>query len=80
LLPLLLNQSGQAQSVQPMAISLAYGLLAAAVLNLIVVPGLYLVANDVSRIAHWLWYGGVYPVRELVEEAARERWTVVAAQ
>ncbi len=78
LLPLLLNQSGQAQSVQPMAISLSYGLLAAAVLNLIVVPGLYLVANDVSRITHWLWYGGAYPLREQVEDAARERGVIVA--
>ena len=61
-----------------MAISLSYGLLAAAVLNLIVVPGLYLVANDVSRIAYWLWYGGAYPLREQVEDAARERGVAVA--
>ena len=72
-MPLLLNQSGQAQSVQPMAISLAFGLLGAALLVLLVVPGLYLVANDARRLFHWLRYGGAYPIRELVEEAARDR-------
>ncbi len=70
LLPILLNQSGQAQSVQPMAISLSFGLLGSAVLNLLVVPGLYLVANDVRRFFFWLRHGGAYPVRELVEEEA----------
>ncbi len=78
LLPLLLNQSGQAQSVQPMAIALSFGLLASAALNLLVVPGLYLVANDVRRLFYWLRYGGAYPIRELVEESARERGTAVA--
>jgi len=77
LLPLLLNQSGQAQSVQPMAISLSFGLLASALLNLLVVPGLYLVSNDARRFLYWLRYGGTYPVRERVEEAARERGVAV---
>lgn len=71
LLPILLNQSGQAQSVQPMAISLSFGLLGAALLNLLVVPGLYLVANDARRFFFWLRHGGAYPVREQVEEEVR---------
>ncbi len=71
LLPILLNQSGQAQSVQPMAISLSFGLMGSAVLNLLVVPGLYLVANDARRFFFWLRHGGAYPVRELVEEEAK---------
>jgi multidrug efflux pump subunit AcrB len=73
LLPLLLNTSGQAQSVQPMAISLSFGLLTAAVLTLLVVPALYLVVNDGRRLVYWLRYGGDYPVPEVVEEATRER-------
>jgi len=77
LMPLLLNQSGQAQSVQPMAISLAFGLLGAAFLVLLVVPGLYLVANDARRLSHWLRYGGTYPIRELVEEESRNRGVAV---
>jgi len=72
LLPLLLNSSSQVQSVQPMAISLSFGLLAAAGLNLLVVPGLYLMVNDGRRWLHWLRHGGAYPVREFVEETTRE--------
>jgi len=78
LLPLLLNSGGQAQAVQPMAISLSFGLLAAAFLNLLVVPVVYLVINDLRRAAYWLKNGGSYPVRELVEEEARERLAVPA--
>jgi multidrug efflux pump subunit AcrB len=73
LLPLLLNSSSQVQSVQPMAIALSFGLLTAAVLNLLVVPALYLMVNDARRFTHWLRHGGAYPVREWVEEAARDR-------
>lgn len=73
LLPVLLNQSGQVQAVQPMAVSLSFGLLGAAALNLLVVPGLYLVANDAQRLIHWLRYGGAYPARELVDHEAQAR-------
>jgi hypothetical protein len=54
-----------------MAISLSFGLLGAALLNLLVVPGLYLVANDARRFFFWLRHGGAYPVREQVEEEVR---------
>ena len=60
-----------------MAISLAFGLLGAAFLVLLVVPGLYLVANDARRLSHWLRYGGTYPIRELVEEESRNRGVAV---
>lgn len=77
LLPILLNQSGQAQAVQPMAVSLSFGLLGAAALNLLVVPGLYLVANDAQRLIHWLRYGGAYPDRERVDHEAQSRVATV---
>ena len=71
LLPLLLNSSGYAQAVQPMAVSLSFGLLASAALNLLVIPALYLIINDGLRALHWLRYGGAYPSAEAVETMVR---------
>jgi multidrug efflux pump subunit AcrB len=76
LLPLLLSAGRQAQAVQPMAISLSFGRLASAVWNLLVVPVIYLGINDLRRAVHWLRHGGTYPIREIVEEEARERLLV----
>lgn len=73
LLPILLERSSQAQAVKPMAVALSFGLIFSTVLTLFVVPALYLLLNDVRRFAHWLRYGGSYPVPEVVEEAARDR-------
>ncbi|MFQ5589885.1 MAG: efflux RND transporter permease subunit [Phycisphaerae bacterium] len=72
LLPLLTERSSQAQSLIPMAISLAFGLMFATALTLFIVPVLFLVVNDVKRFVHWLIHGGAYPAPELVEQAARE--------
>ncbi len=47
LLPLLTETSFQAQFLIPMAVSISFGLMAATVLTLIVVPALYLVVRDV---------------------------------
>jgi multidrug efflux pump subunit AcrB len=46
LLPLMLNQSVQAQFLVPMAVSLAFGVVCAAVVTLLVVPAGYLVIED----------------------------------
>jgi multidrug efflux pump subunit AcrB len=73
LLPLLAERSSQAQSVIPMATSLAFGIMFATVLTLFVVPALYLVVNDARRMIHWLRHGGAYPQAELVEEARRDQ-------
>jgi multidrug efflux pump subunit AcrB len=70
--PLLLEQSGQALTVLPMAISLVFGLTFATALTLIVVPALFLTVNDVRRVGHWLRFGGGYPAAEDVEEGAAE--------
>ncbi len=70
LLPLLTERSSQAQSLIPMAISIAFGLMWATVLTLFVVPVMFLVINDAKRLAHWLRHGGTYPAAERVEQAA----------
>ncbi len=66
-LPLICDRSTQAQSLIPMAISLAFGLMVGTVLTLVVVPALYLLVNDAKRAMHWLRHGGPYPSAEAVE-------------
>ena len=61
LLPLLTERSAQAQSLIPLAISIACGLMFATVLTLLVVPALYLVLDDVKRFALWVWRGDDAP-------------------
>jgi multidrug efflux pump subunit AcrB len=73
LLPLLLERSGQAISVLPMAISLAFGLLFATGLTLFLVPALFLIVNDARRFVSWIWHGGDYPSAEQMEEAVADR-------
>lgn len=49
LLPLLAERSTQAQFLKPMAISLAFGVLFATALNLILLPCFYLILNDLQK-------------------------------
>ncbi|HED67138.1 MAG TPA: efflux RND transporter permease subunit, partial [Planctomycetes bacterium] len=49
LLPLLLERSVQAQFLIPMAVSLAFGILFATAVNLLLVPALYLVLDDIGK-------------------------------
>ncbi|WP_194755398.1 efflux RND transporter permease subunit [Aliidiomarina indica] len=49
LTPIVLERSLQAQMVIPMAISLAFGILFATVITLLLIPCLYLVQNDIKR-------------------------------
>jgi multidrug efflux pump subunit AcrB len=49
--PMLLETSAQAQFVLPMAVSLAFGIVFATVISLIVVPCLYLMLDDFGLIA-----------------------------
>ncbi|MFN2287896.1 MAG: efflux RND transporter permease subunit, partial [Chromatocurvus sp.] len=60
LMPIMLEQSTQAQFVIPMAISLSFGILFATVLTLILVPVLYLMQEDFVRWrgTAWLWLTG----------------------
>ncbi len=50
LTPLLLEKSLQARFMIPMAISLAFGVLFATVITLVLLPALYMVAEDVIAI------------------------------
>ncbi|WP_100657227.1 efflux RND transporter permease subunit [Alteromonas flava] len=50
LLPIIFERSLQAQVVIPMAISLAFGILFATVITLLLVPALYLILDDLKRI------------------------------
>jgi hypothetical protein len=55
--PLLLEQSFQAQFLKPMVVSLAFGLLFATLLTLLVVPCLYVIGDDVRRLLGWIATG-----------------------
>ncbi|WP_318463705.1 efflux RND transporter permease subunit [Photobacterium leiognathi] len=59
LAPILLEDSLQAQIVIPMATSLAFGILFATVVTLLLVPSLYLILADIKRgmkrFYHWWW-------------------------
>ncbi len=72
LMPFLLERSSQAQSLIPMAISLAFGLLFSTILTLFVVPSLFLALNDAKRFVAWLRKGGDYPRPESVEAGSTE--------
>jgi len=60
LLPIVLEKSLQAQIVIPMAISLAFGILFATVITLLLVPSLYLILDDLKRSTTRLknWFKG----------------------
>ena len=54
LAPLLLETSFQAQFIQPMVVTIIFGLLATTPLVLVIVPSLFLVQNDAGRLVRWL--------------------------
>jgi Cu/Ag efflux pump CusA len=60
LTPLLLEKSRQAQFLIPMAVSLAGGIAFATLLTLYLVPMIYLIFEDIGRMArrYWAWQLG----------------------
>ncbi|MBI4615416.1 MAG: efflux RND transporter permease subunit, partial [Planctomycetes bacterium] len=73
LVPILMERSGQAKVMIPMAITVSFGILLETVLVLFLVPALLLVLNDFRRAMHWL-RKGIWPSPEDVEPAlARSR-------
>jgi multidrug efflux pump subunit AcrB len=50
LMPIVFEKSLQAQIVIPMAISLAFGILFATIITLLLVPALYLILNDLKNV------------------------------
>lgn len=57
LTPMIMETSRQARFMIPMAISLGFGILFATVITLLLVPCLYMIANDVRRRIHRLVHG-----------------------
>ncbi|MBE8167502.1 MAG: efflux RND transporter permease subunit [Shewanella sp.] len=55
LAPIMLETSLQAQIIIPMAISLAFGVLFATVVTLILLPSLYVILEDCKRFTRWWW-------------------------
>ena len=53
--PLMLETSVQAQFLIPMAVSLAFGVLFATVISLVLVPASYLIIEDIRRPFRWLY-------------------------
>jgi multidrug efflux pump subunit AcrB len=50
LIPMLLERSTQAQVIIPMAVSLAFGIVFATVITLLLVPSLYVILEDIARL------------------------------
>ena len=70
--PLILETSRQAQFLIPMAISIAYGIMLATFLTLIMLPMLLAIGNSFK--VNWLWLAtGTRPAREEVERAVKEQ-------
>jgi multidrug efflux pump subunit AcrB len=57
LMPMLLETSTQATVIIPMAVSLAFGIVFATVITLLLVPSLYMILDDIDR----LWSGKKAP-------------------
>jgi len=68
LTPLMLEKSVQAQFLVPMAISLAFGVLFATAITLVIVPSGYLILDDLTRGLRFL-FGGPW---KTAEEASSE--------
>ena len=49
LAPMLLEDSTQAEMIVPMAISLAFGIVFATVITLLLIPSLYMILDDMKR-------------------------------
>lgn len=72
LMPLLLEKSRQAQFLQPMAISISYGIIIATFLTLLMLPLLLSLSNNITVYAVWL-KTGIKPSKEEVTRALKEK-------
>lgn len=71
LAPLIFETSRQAQFLIPMAISIAYGIIVATVLTLVMLPLMLSTGNQIKVLSKWLWTGHK-PSKEEVERAIKE--------
>ncbi len=62
LVPILTETSTQAQMIIPMAISLAFGIVFATVITLLLVPSLYMILQDLNE-----WWSEDKPIRSLAD-------------
>jgi len=69
LFPLVTETDRQAMFIIPMAVTISMGLAFATLINLVLVPALYLTLVDISAAIRWLWTGR-YSVEELRLERA----------
>ena len=65
--PLMLEESVQAKFLIPMAVALAFGVLFATVISLVLVPSLYLIIEDIKQAGRWVLRGLVWIYRPLPE-------------
>jgi multidrug efflux pump subunit AcrB len=75
LMPIVFETSFQAQFLIPMAVALAYGLLAATFTMLLVLPPLLMGMNNTRLAWRWLWEGEKAS-REEVEPSVKEEQAV----
>ncbi len=61
LVPVMLENSIDAQFLKPTIVSMAFGILFAAFVTLLFVPALYLVGADIARLYRWAWTGKKQP-------------------
>ncbi|MGV6815245.1 MAG: efflux RND transporter permease subunit [Phycisphaerales bacterium] len=64
LLPMMLEKSFQAQFLIPMAITIAFGLMSATTIILLVLPSLLMILDDVSHAWRVMWTGDVHLPRK----------------
>jgi multidrug efflux pump subunit AcrB len=77
MLPLALGIGEGSELMQPLAISVVFGLSASTILTLFVVPSAYVMFNRAaSRLASTLWRGGTKPPTESPSAPERERFPV----
>jgi Cu/Ag efflux pump CusA len=67
LMPIVFERSLQAQVVIPMAISLAFGILFATVITLLLVPSLYMILDDIKAV-----FSKTYRAKRDLEKATLE--------
>lgn len=60
LLPMMLEQSFQAQFLIPMAITISFGLMSATVIILLVLPSLLLILDDIVHVLRVAWTGNIH--------------------
>lgn len=65
LTPLMLEQDFQARFLIPMAIAIAFGLMFATIVILLVLPCIMVVIDDIKAATHFLWHGRPRPAETM---------------